>query len=88
MTDTKHLILICAAVLLSALLPHPARADYKGHHAPGGWGLQSGSQMPPGSVTVAPFYTGYHSEKLTDSDGKAVNVSGSRQDIATNAVAG
>ncbi len=88
MTDTKTLILLCAAVLLSTLLPHLARADYKGHHTPGGWGLQSGSQMPPGSVTVAPFYSHYHADKLTNGDGNAVNVSGSRQDVATNALGG
>ena len=86
MTDTKTLILFCAAVLLSALLPHPAQADYKGHHAPGGWGLQSGSQMPPGSVTVAPFYSRYHAGRLSDSTGEPVNVSGSNQDISVNAL--
>jgi len=62
-----------AAVFLS--LPLSVHADYKGHHAVGGWGLQSGTQSPPpGSFLLSPNYSRYYADTLVDHDGNEVNL--------------
>ena len=42
-------------------LTTPVCADFNGHHTPGGWGLQSGTQAPPpGGFILTPLYSRYH----------------------------
>jgi len=68
-------------------LIQPLCADFKGHHAPGGWGLQSGSQATaPGSMLLAPLYSRYHSDKLVNNAGTKFNLSGKPGNIAVNAL--
>lgn len=77
-------LMVVAVCLMICLLPFSVSADFKGHHTPGGWGLQSGSQAPPGSFTITPLYSRYHADKLIDKNGNTVNVSGKSQDITVN----
>jgi hypothetical protein len=68
-------------------LTTPVWADFKGHHSPGGWGLQSGTQAPPPEgFMLSPFYSRYHSDKLVDSGGNEVNITGQSKDISVNAL--
>ncbi len=72
-------------VTIVVSLTTPVCADYKGHHAPGGWGLQSGTQAPPPEgFMLSPIYSRYHSDKLVDSDGDEFNLTGQSRDITVN----
>jgi hypothetical protein len=76
--------LLAGIVALLATLPLPVHADYKGHHAAGGWGLQSGTQAPAGGFLLSPYYSGYYADKLVDHDGNEINPSGKEHDITVN----
>lgn len=41
-------VLLAGIAAVFVTLPLPVYADYQGHHAPGGWGLQSGTQVTAG----------------------------------------
>jgi len=74
---------VLAAAFIS--LPLSVHADFKGHHAPGGWGLQSGTQVPPaGGFLLSSYYSGYYADKLVDHDGTEINVTGKDHDITVN----
>ena len=76
-------LLVVVTIVVS--LATPVCADFKGHHAPGGWGLQSGSQAPPpGGFMLSPIYSRYHSDKLVGSDGNELNLTGQGRDISVN----
>lgn len=78
--------LLVVVTILSGLTT-PVYADFKGHHTPGGWGLQSGTQVPPpGGFLLTPLYSRYHSDKLVDSDGNDLNLTGHSKDITVNAL--
>jgi hypothetical protein len=68
--------LLCAAVLLiSVLVLHAelALAGFAGHNTKGDYGLQSGSQLPPG-MYLYPMYYGYDGSDLKNSDGDSVRI--------------
>ncbi len=71
----KHFSAILVMVLLFGYADS-AFAQYQGHHAKGGWGLQSGSQVPEGFF-IGPVYTRFDSETLRNADGDKVNQQGS-----------
>ena len=80
---TTLLIVVSIVVTLTT----PVCADFKGHHTPGGWGLQSGTQAaPPGGFILTPLYSRYHSDKLVDNDGNDFNLTGQSRDITVNAL--
>ncbi len=75
-------------VLLSIIcLSLPAFADFKGHHAAGGWGLQSGSQAPmPGDYIISPLYSRYYSDTARDQYGNELDLTGTHNDIGVNVI--
>ena len=81
--------LILAATLglvVWALGPTPARAQYNGHHTKGDYGLMSGSQAPPGFYLAAPIYVRYDSDTLRNSEGDQVSLDPDRRgSLAVNA---
>ena len=78
-------LLVVVTIIVS--LTTPVCADFKGHHTPGGWGLQSGTQVPPpGGFILTPLYSRYHSDKLVDNDGNEFNLTGQSRDITVNAL--
>ena len=78
---------LLGVVTIVVSLTTPVWADFYGHHSPGGWGLQSGSQVPPpGGFLLTPLYSTYHSDKLVDSNGDEVNLTGLSRDITVNAL--
>ena len=78
---------LLGVVTIVVSLITPSFADFYGHHSPGGWGLQSGSQVPPpNGFLLTPLYSRYHSDKLVDSNGDEVNITGLDRDITVNAL--
>ncbi len=77
-------VLLAGIASFFVTLPLPVHADYKGHHAGGGWGLQSGTQAPAGSFLLSPYYSGYYADKLVDHEGNEINPSGKEHDITVN----
>jgi len=71
--------MVCAALALCAT---QAQAQFLGHNTPGDFGLQSGSQAPPGLYLVAPLYVHYDSDTLRNGLG---NSSPFETDVAMNA---
>jgi len=62
----KRRLLLSAAMFCTALaLCAPqAQAQLLGHNTPGDFGLQSGSQAPPGIYLIAPMYVRYDGDTL------------------------
>jgi len=73
------------AVMLAAglgLYASPAHAQLLGHNAPGDFGLQSGTQAPPGFYLVVPLYSHYDTDSLRNGLG---NRSPLQADVSVNA---
>ncbi len=78
-------VLLTGLAVVFVTLPSSGYADFKGHHAPGGWGLQSGTQAPAaGSIVLSPYYSGYYADKLVDRNGNEINLTGAEHDITVN----
>ncbi|RLC23952.1 MAG: hypothetical protein DRH93_05870 [Deltaproteobacteria bacterium] len=85
--EIKKTVLIAGLAVVCLFLSLPVHADYKGHHATGGWGLQSGTQSPsPGSFLFSPNYSRYYADKLVDHNGNDINLSGEDQELTVNSV--
>jgi hypothetical protein len=55
--------------LTLAIFAGPAQAQLGGHNSKGDFGLQSGSQAPPGWYLVAPMYYSYSADEFRDRNG-------------------
>ena len=55
--------------LTLAVFAGPALAQLGGHNSKGDFGLQSGSQAPPGWYVVAPMYYSYSADEFRDRNG-------------------
>ena len=72
---------------LTLLIAAPAQAQLNGSHTPGDFGVQSGSQPPPGFY-AALFYLRYDADTIKDADGNTVRLSQSAPgSLAVSAVA-
>lgn len=49
-------------------------AGFSGHNTKGDFGLQSGSQLPPGWYLVAPMYYRYDGDSIKDRDGNDISI--------------
>ena len=58
-----------------------ARAQFLGHNTPGDYGLQSGSQAPPGIYLVAPLYVRYDADTFRNGLGNRLPA---ETDVAVN----
>ncbi len=75
--------LAIASILMG--MPGPGRAQIAGHHLPGSWGLQSGSQFAEG-LAIGPLYLHYGSDKIMDGDGNELpNLTGEKRDVRSDA---
>ena len=70
---------LCAVVLLISVR---SEAQYKGDHIPGIFGLQSGTQAPPG-VYLGNLVWVYPTSTVNDDDGHDINSAGSLTSTAT-----
>jgi hypothetical protein len=64
-------VLVVMTILLCV---QPSSAGFSGHNTKGDFGLQSGSQPPPGLWLVAPMYYRYSGDSLKDRDGNTVSL--------------
>ena len=72
----KWRLLFIAALLavFSTLNVGLAQAGFAGHNTKGDFGVQSGSQPPPGIYFVAPMYYRYDADTLKNSNGDSVQI--------------
>jgi hypothetical protein len=63
--------LLGAVTILNSGLAH---AQYAGHNTKGDFGLQSGSQAPPGVYVVAPMYYRYDGDSVKNRNGDTVRL--------------
>ena len=63
--------LLCACAVL---ITGPAHAQFAGHNTKGDFGLQSGSQAPPGFYVVAPMYYRYDGDSVKNRNGDSVSL--------------
>ena len=63
---TSILLVLMATLLFTANMAH---AQLSGHNSRGDYGLQSGSQAPPGWYLVAPMYYRYSADEFRDRHG-------------------
>jgi len=65
---------VISLILIIALTAGPAYAGFAGHNTKGDFGLQSGSQPPPGFYLVAPMYYRYEGDSLKNRNGDSVRI--------------
>ncbi len=68
--------LVCTAILLVSVLSlhgQQALAGFAGHNTKGDYGLQSGSQLPPG-MYLYPMYYRYDGSDLINRDGDSIRI--------------
>jgi hypothetical protein len=63
--------LLAVVMILNAEL---AQAGFAGHNTKGDFGVQSGSQPPPGVYVVAPMYYRYDADSLKNSNGDSIQI--------------
>ena len=64
----KHRHPVVIFLLVASLLPLPGYSQLAGHNTKGDYGLQSGTQAPPGFYVI-PMYYNFTADTLRDSSG-------------------
>lgn len=59
---------IVTVMAITILHAQSSFAGFAGHNTKGDFGLQSGSQLPPGFYLVAPMYYRYDADTIRDRD--------------------
>jgi hypothetical protein len=72
-------------VLLWLLPLRASLAQLEGDHTRGTWGLESGSQIPPG-LQLSPGYTSYTAGSVRDQNGQPVNLADAPGEVAINSL--
>ncbi len=87
MSVKRALFTVLLVGMLSLCLQSDLSAQMQGHTGKGGWGLQSGTQIPQGFL-IAPVYVNYGASKLMDKDGEEIpNITGEERNLSVNALA-
>lgn len=68
------LSIVALMMVTTGLNADPVLAGFAGHNTKGDFGLQAGSQPPPGFYVVAPMYYRYDGDSLKNSDGKSISI--------------
>lgn len=76
------LVILIAITLLST---PSSFAGFSGHNTKGDFGLQSGSQLPPGWYLLAPMYYRYEADTIRDRDGDRISDPEERGSLEVNA---
>ena len=72
--NQRWFYILVMALVIVLLYSHTSLAGFAGNNTKGDFGLQSGSQLPPGWYLVAPMYYRYDADTLRDRDGNQVSV--------------
>ena len=75
----KVTTIISTLFLIITMNADSANAGFAGHNTKGDYGLQSGSQPPPGIYVVAPMYYRYDGDSLKNSDGESISLDPNEQ---------
>jgi hypothetical protein len=65
---------VLTLMVITILHAQSSLAGFAGSNTKGDFGLQSGTQLPPGFYLVAPMYYRYDADTLKDRDGNQVNL--------------
>ena len=83
---SKRQILILPVLMVMWICTgNPVHAQLSGHNSKGDYGLQSGSQAPPGWYLVAPMYYRYSADEFRDRHGDRQSALGGGGSIEANA---
>ena len=81
---TRFIKAIAAVVVM--IVAVPAETQFNGHNTKGDFGLQAGSQAPPGFYLSAPIYVRYDADTVRDKNGDIVSRDPERRgSLAVNA---
>ena len=79
--DIRFLALMVTALCLAS----PAFAQLGGHNTKGDYGLQSGTQPPPGWYVIAPMYYSYTADEFRDRNGDRLSALGGGGSVEASA---
>src|SRR5210317_1862041 len=76
MTQRNRKWIHTIAILLgmTIMCSQTSYAGFSGHNTKGDFGLQSGSQLPPGWYLVAPMYYRYNGDSIKKRDGEDFSI--------------
>jgi hypothetical protein len=69
---TRYTLSVAIFITVLTLVPSPSLAQLNGHNTKGDFGLQSGTQAPPGFYLIAPMYVNYSADTLKNRDGDRI----------------
>jgi hypothetical protein len=72
--NQRRFDIILSLMAITILCAQSSFAGFAGHNTKGDFGLQSGSQLPPGFYLVAPMYYRYDADTLKDRDGNQISL--------------
>jgi hypothetical protein len=72
LADRMAIIVTFLLFVLIVVFASPAAAQLGGHNSKGDFGLQSGTQAPPGWYVVAPMYYRYSADEFRDRNGDSI----------------
>ena len=83
MSNQTRRWLYSAIIMLGIISLHssPSFAGFAGHNTKGDFGLQSGSQLPPGWYVIAPMYYRYEADAIKDRNGNEISNPGGSLDV-------
>jgi hypothetical protein len=61
-------------ITVTLVFGQPSFAGFSGHNTKGDFGLQSGSQLPPGWYLIAPMYYRYEADAIKDRNGNDISI--------------
>ena len=70
--NRKWIFAISTLLVMAIMCSQNSFAGFSGHNTKGDFGLQSGSQLPPGWYLVAPMYYRYDGDSIKDRDGNDI----------------
>ena len=87
MAKMKQQRCLAAGLMIVIALLHvsPCFAGFAGHNTKGDFGLQSGTQLPPGWYLLAPMYYRYDADTIRDQDGNRISDPEGRGSLDVNA---
>ena len=65
----RQILILPVLMAIWICVGNPVHAQLSGHNSKGDYGLQSGSQAPPGWYLVAPMYYRYSADEFRDRHG-------------------
>lgn len=81
----RQTLILSVLMVMWICTGNPVHAQLSGHNSKGDYGLQSGSQAPPGWYLVAPMYYRYSADEFRDRHGDQLSALAGAGSIEANA---